>query len=275
MAPLTHPSPQPRSDAQRASRAPADKHSQSIAAPIGDQVNLALASLVRGRDPSALSHLVQLRARRIKRMYADLARAGERVRVVGDLQERHARALLDYWRSKGNAPATIKSDWSVLRTWMADLGKSDLVKPIAHYWKDAPKPPKPRAPGSPLPARHPDAALVNLLGDGKDRTHYLVERLCQTFRMRVQDAFTLNAATLGAILDGRRPLGLPRALDKAVSQLSPEGTVLLSEVKQFLALEGREALLWSNANVPQGIRRHENHLAYVRRRRSQAAKDPP
>lgn len=132
MAPLTHPSPQPRSDAQRAARAPADKRSQPIAAPIGDQVNLALASLVRGRDPCALSHLVQLRARRIKRMYADLARAGERVRVVGDLQERHARALLDYWRSKGNAPATIKSDWSVLRTWMADLGKPDLVKPIAH-----------------------------------------------------------------------------------------------------------------------------------------------
>lgn len=267
MSPLTLSVRQQRSDARRIVRARAGS-STSAAVSIADQVDRALASMEQSGDPSAQMRLLALRARRVKRLYSDLAKAGDRVRLVGDLQETHARALLAYWRAKGNAPSTIKSEWSILRSWLAVLGKPDLVKPIAQYWSDLPRASAPRAKSDQFHPRHGDAALVKSLGEGKDRTHYFVERLCHAFRMSVPEAFTLSAATLEALLNGKRPPRLLRRLER-VSQLAPEAAALAEEVKQFLDREGRATLAWSSVTIAQGIRRHENHLAYVRRRHSQ------
>lgn len=217
--------------------------------------------------------LLALRCRRVTRIYGDIARAGFPLERISELQESHARALVEYWRTAGKAVATIRSEWSIIRNFAKAIGKNQLDAPIERYWKNAPKAYAVPKPDGALPPRHQDSTVVKALQAGADRTHYFIERVCQVLRLTVQDALTLDPEMLTVAADRRTTAGAtPRKIAAAISAFPAEVGELAGELIAFLREQDRPTLLWSDHSLAQAMRKHENHLAYVRRRRSREGK---
>lgn len=212
--------------------------------------------------------LLALRWRRINRIFGDLSRAGFPLERIMDLQENHARSLVAYWRTTGKAVATIRSEWSIFRSFAKAIGKVQLDCPLERYWQDAPKAPAAKKLGGPLPARHQDPVVVKALQTGRDRTHYFIERACQVLRLTVQDALILDPALLSSVSSEHHTaaVGIPKKVATVISASPAEVQDLLGELITFLREQERPSLLWTGHSLGQAMRKHENHLAYQRRR---------
>lgn len=208
--------------------------------------------------------LIALRCKRLARMYRELAAAGAELDNINDLEEQHATLLLRRWRERRRAASTIRSDWSILRVWCEALGKPGRLKLLREYWPDAPRASTARSPAT--APRHGDAVLLDALRESSDRTHYFVERLCQALRLSVQEAL------LFPVTDPTRAgtdTASARKLRAAMSAAGPEIDEVLREAAAFLALSERPSLIWQGLDLAQAMRRHENRLAYLRRKRAE------
>lgn len=206
--------------------------------------------------------LLQLRIMRVTRMYRELAAAGHFLADVDAFREEHAGALLDAWRCAGRVPSTIRGDWSILRVWCEALGRPGELKPLRHYWPDAPKANTPPDPLHP-PSRHQDASLLNLLRSRPDRTHYCIEVLCRQLRLTQEEAMLLPLDTLQALVAGDQ---VDHRKIAAARKASPQDVQhAASQVVEYLVQVQRDRLLWPAVTLPQAVRRHGNHLAYLRR----------
>jgi hypothetical protein len=236
--------------------------------PLYQQIEQAWLSNGTSVTVAGREDLLALRCRRIKRIFGDLARAGFPLERIMDLQDNHARSLVAYWRRTGKAVATIRSEWSILRSFAKAIGKAQLDCPLERYWQDAPKAPAAKKIGGALPARHQDPVVVKALQTGRDRTHYFIERSCQLLRLTVQDALILDPALLSSVSPEHHTaaVGLPKKLAAVISAYPAEVQVLAGELITFLREQGRPSLLWTDHSLGQAMRKHENHLAYQRRR---------
>jgi len=257
----------PRTPNARAGGAKTDAEVSCPTPSLNQQIEQACVTDGAFATPAGREDLLALRCRRVTRIYGDVARAGFPLERITDLQESHARALVDYWRTAGKAVATIRSEWSILRNFAKAIGKNQLDCPIERYWKNAPKAAAVRKPGGPLPPRHQDSGVVNALQTSTDRTHYFIEKVCQVLRLTVQDALTLDPALLAGAAERRTTTGaFPRKLAAAISASPAEVKELAGELITFLREQERPTLLWTAHSLAQAMRKHENHLAYVRRR---------
>jgi hypothetical protein len=212
--------------------------------------------------------LLRLRCKRLARMYRDLAGAGEQRTDFKQIGERQAMVLLRRWRERHRSAATIRSDWSILRVWCAAIGKPGCIKTLREYWPEAPRPKTDREPTS--TPRHGDAKLLDALASDADRTHYFVERLCQALRFSVQEALLFPVCDPSrAATDSPATRKLQAAMNAAPSEVG----ALLQEAATFLGTQQRGALIWPGLDLPQAMRRHENRLAYLRRKRAAASED--
>lgn len=203
--------------------------------------------------------LFMLRCKRVERMYRFLAAENHEVTNVADLTEAHARALLARWRREHLSAATIRSQWSMLRVWAEAIGSPGMIKSLSDYWKDVPKATKAKT--APVgPGRHQDDRLIAELSKSRDRTHYWIERTCNLLRISVQEALEVSPSNLAE--NPSIAAKLKRAQDA-----DPAGCGQLIEgLQEFLVQRNRAKLLWTNATAGHALRKHENHLAYVRRK---------
>jgi len=237
--------------------------------PVSGQIRLVLEECSR-YAPWALhkgrEDLLRLRSVRITRMYRELAEAGHAPPQVRDFSEKHGEILLRSWRTAGRAASTIRGDWSILRVWCRALGRPRELKPLRHYWPDAPKantPPDPRAPA----LRRSDAQLLDVLAARADKTHFFIELVCRRMRLTLEEALALPLQAYKAIVDGQ-PTNC-RKVDVAMAVSAHQVQDVAREVLVFLAPLQRESLMWTDVALPQALRRHENHLTYLRRQMRQ------
>jgi hypothetical protein len=214
------------------------------------------------------SDLIQLRCKRLARMYRELAAAGEQIDDIKQIGEHHATVLLRRWRERQRSAATIRSDWSILRVWCEAIGKPGCVRTLREYWPDAPRATTARE--RTRPARHGDARLVKALQADPDLTHYFVERLCQALRLSVQEALLLPICHLPS---AARDSASARKLQAAMNTAPAEVHQLLHDAAAFLTSRERPVLMWTGLELPQAMRRHENRLAYLRRKLAEADED--
>lgn len=189
-------------------------------------------------------------------MYRDLSCAGVHLEHVQALAQEHASTLLAYWRAGSRAATTIRSDWSILRSWFATLGKPLVIGPLRQAWPDAP-PVHSRKAGS---ARHNNERLLSALRAQKDLTHFYVERLRQVAKLSVQEALNFTAFPDVHTLQPARKW-------KAATARDPDAvSCLVREIQNMLTAQGCATLRWEGLSLSQAMRRHENRLAYLRRK---------
>jgi hypothetical protein len=218
------------------------------------------------------------RQMRVARMYDQLARLGCALQKVDSLRERHARILLDHWRKSGARIATIRKNWSILRTWALALGKSGLIQPLEAYWPAAPKAPsaQPTPGGQADPGRrgrrHDHPQLIAALLRGNDQTHFFVERLGRDLRLTVEEALMFDADMARQCLAGRLVLRAPyRQEPKVVPLVTHEQALLVQQVHDYMSVRSRRRLMWSDLSLLRAVRKHENHMAYQRRKLAKGA----
>jgi len=216
----------------------------------------------RQPDPTPLRNdLFELRCKRVARMYKFLEAEDRPLTNAEDLTEAHAVVLLQRWRREKLSPATIRSQWSLLRVWAEAIGRPGMIKSLSVYWKEAPKASKAKdaaAPGG----RHKDSRLLGALLKSRDRTHYWIERTCQVLRISVQQALFLAPATA---LDGPDPTVVAK-VTRAMARDAEACKELLEGLTHFLSECDRPTLNWPDSSAGHALRKHENHLAYVRRK---------
>lgn len=201
------------------------------------------------------------------RIYGELADAGYRLESVLAFKERHAKVLLERWRSRGNKHTTIRSNWSVLRIWLLALGKGGMLGAIEQYWPDIPKSEERAAKGENLRGRVLDERQMAELMHATDRTHWLVERMRQEVGLTVEEALLFNPVMVTDYLAGRLVLG--RTVDGRVREVrvgGQAGVTLVQEVEAFMAERGRRRLMWPDMPLATAVKRHQNRLSYVRRK---------
>lgn len=212
--------------------------------------------------PVARSDLLELQARRISRFYTELRSLGYRLANIEALSQEHALALLQHWQSNSKAASTIQSDWSVMRMWSAKIGAAQLEL-LSKHWEA----PKARSRRGPPPAvRLADPALLAALAKERDPTHYLIERARIAFGISVADALAIEPGSILRFIDGRRSVPLPVRAAAAVAANTLAVRAVAIELAEFLRIEGRPSLLWAGWELGAGVRRHQNHLAYLRRK---------
>lgn len=73
------------------------------------------------------------RAATVTQFIGDVRRAGYQLKSVLNLDQRHVQAAVESWRSKNHAPGTIQARLSILRWFVAAIGKGGMIKPAECY----------------------------------------------------------------------------------------------------------------------------------------------
>jgi hypothetical protein len=203
---------------------------------------------------------------RILRLYDRLREAGCKLTTALSLREKHAKILLD-WLKQHHKPATIRSTWSILRTWCLAMGKQGMVKELNHYWPDAPKANKPSTSNARQRSDNPvlQQRVLQELQLAADPTHWLVERLCGALGITVGQALQLDAASTAHYTQGFVQAKRPNENTIAVIRVdSDEKRKLIEEVIALLAERRRKCLCWADLSIADGIRKHQQRITYVR-----------
>lgn len=218
----------------------------------------------RGATKDARKDLEDVR--RILRLYDHLRVAGCKLPAALSLREKHAVVLLG-WLKKHRAPATIRSTWSILRTWCLAMGKPNMVKELAHYWPDAPK--ANRSPTSDAHRRNADpglqAAVLQELSSAPDPTHWAVERLCDELGLTVSQALQLDAASTAHYTSGF--IQAKRRNENSIAVIRVDSQDKRELIELVIALftdRGRRCLCWADLSITDGVRKHQQRLNYVR-----------
>lgn len=220
------------------------------------------------RDPSREddSALVE-RYRAITRLYAELGEAGYHIKSAHGLKERHAKVLLQLWRDQGKKASTIRSRWSILRMWMLALGRAGAVGPVEQYWPAIPAPEQKGAgKGENLHDKTVSEAQMTELMRASDPTHWYVERLHQELGVTVQEALSFDSHMATKALTGRLVLSSSGDGFRTVSASAQSQVSLVQEIEAFIAMRGRQRLMWSDMPLAAALKRHQNRLAYLRRK---------
>lgn len=217
-----------------------------------------LAETQPPRETGQRADFVEQRCCRLARIYRDFAYANRSLLGIRSISQEDASALLAYWISVGRSPSTIRCDWSVLRAWCTQLGLPELIGPLRQAWKDAPPAPSRKN----IRPRSVEPWLLDSLQTQDDQTHYFIERLGQLARLTTQEALRFPARP-----DEHPPDSTTAEKLHAAMKRDPHAIAqLLLEVRNFLDAQNRRQLNWSGISLPKALRRHDNKLAYQRRK---------
>jgi hypothetical protein len=180
-----------------------------------------------------------------------------------DFREKHARLLLAYWR-ECCSPATIHLYWSRVLTLTHVLGKVGMVGHLEQYWPDAPP-----AKTAKRDARTQDATLnddqLTELMRKRDLTHWFVQRLHQELGLSFAEAMKFDRGAAADRLH-RRVIVDDRFRRREVRLQDETQVALVQQVVDFLTKTGRRELKWPVIGLDKAVRKHENRVAYLRRK---------
>ena len=209
------------------------------------------------------------RLRRVVHFYEELSTAGYRLQRADAIGQRHIKVLLQIWRDAGKSVGTIRSQWSTLRIWALALGKGGLVQSLEAYWPNAPKAALSddgkRA--AKLQDRKLDEAQMSELMRAPDPTHWLVERLRRELGLTLEESLFFDHEMATQYLKGRLLVRSSTSREyRSVPVGGHEQLLLVQQVEQVMAERGRCRLMWPDSSLQQALRRHQNRLAYLRRK---------
>lgn len=212
---------------------------------------------------------LQERFLRVARVYSDLALAGARLQRADAFKERHAKLLLHYWRTHGKTVGTIRKNWSLLSIWSRVLGKPGMLGRLEAYWPDIPDLVRQQVPAQDATAlaRGPSPGQMLELMRATDRTHWFVERLCTELGLTVEEALLFDRDTATGYLAGRLVVRATQRREvRSVALDQHSKVVLVQEVEAHIHRLGRRRLMWPDMGVPEAVKKHQNRLAYMRRK---------
>lgn len=200
--------------------------------------------------------------------YDELAAAGCTLKQVDGLRERHAKILLQRWLDLGRKPATIRRNWSILRTWCLALSKPGMVGPLEQYWPDAPKPEVGEGgKGERTQDKTLDESQITELMRADDQTHWFVERLHRELGLSVEEALLFDRDMAANYLQGRLMVVAANRRDHRTVNLDSQDKVLLvQQVQAFVTERARARLMWPDMPLVKALRKHQNRVAYLRRK---------
>lgn len=210
------------------------------------------------------------RVRYLMGMYEELARVGCKLTQADGLKERHVKILLERWREAGLSVNTIRKRWSYLKIWTLALGKPGMVGRLESYWPDIPKS-APSGETASTPFAIKDWSLTSAqmtdLMRSRDQTHWYVERLVESLGLSQEEALLFDSVMAANYLAGRLVIrSNSRREFRSVKLDSHDKTILVQEVQSFIKERGRARLMWSDMKPAEAVRKHQNRIAYMRRK---------
>ena len=212
------------------------------------------------------------RVRHLMRMYEELARVGCKLTHAEGLKERHVKILLDQWREAGLSANTIRKRWSILKIWSLALGKPGMIGRLEEYWSDIPKPQSEskRVLSNASPVSKDWSLTPSQMTDlmrSRDQTHWYVERLVEDLGLSQEEALLFDSVMATKYLAGRLVLrSTSRREFRSVKLDSHDKIILVQEVQAFIKERGRARLMWSDMKPAEAVRKHQNRIAYMRRK---------
>lgn len=206
--------------------------------------------------------------RDVVRIYTQLEEAGCKLPDVVTFREKHARMLLVYWRDKKQRKATtIEVYWSRLITWTRVLGKWGMVDSLEKYWPERPKADQGTTHGKRTQdARLGESGLTELFR-ARDRTHWFVQRFHEDLGLTFEEALRFDRVAAADVLHGRVFADPGSGSRKRIVVLETEGQrLLVQQAVDFLNKTNRRQLMWPRCSLSEAVRKHENRVAYLRRK---------
>lgn len=122
--------------------------------------------------------------------YADLWAIGYRVERVEALAPRHLIAVLEHWKTKGLARATVAMRWSHLSTWCRVIGKGGIRLALAEFWTvaDGEAPQRPRSTTLTDLPQNAYQQLLDPLSKRVDPTAYWLARCVRELHLTREEA---------------------------------------------------------------------------------------
>lgn len=231
---------------------------------IAEQVKLVLADRCRflGEFPSR--RVMQDRCERIVTSYSELKTMGFQITEVTSFGLKHARALLESWKTRGLANKTIYNRWSALRGWVIALGKHGMLGTIEEYWPDFNSETKPTTSARQLTPEQLQERS-DYLASKSDKTAYLVDRLAREVGMVREDALEMEHIAALAVAQGHGVLRCGNGASARVYTKISEHQRLFKEAADFMTERKREKLSWPGLSNHEAIAKYTFRLSYVTR----------
>jgi len=206
------------------------------------------------------------RLRRLRKIFGELAAAGVSLQSVKQLQLADAKQLVLHWVRDGRAESTIRSDWSRLRTILRDAGVEYSNVSLDAVWPAEALGAKDVRGGNPRRGKAAAVDVLSLAATDDDPTYYLVEQVRASYRTSIRQALELPFAFFREVGNGIAPSSGRRQVLEAIAGAPEASRQLAAQVASFLMDSERAQLLWTGLDIARGVRKHENHLSYLRRR---------
>jgi hypothetical protein len=111
------------------------------------------------------------------------------------------------------------------------------------------------------------SAQMTDLMRSRDQTHWYVERLVESLGLSQEEALMFDSVMATNYLAGRLVIrSTSRREFRSVKLDSYEKTILVQEVQSFIKERGRARLMWSDMKPAEAVRKHQNRIAYMRRK---------
>jgi hypothetical protein len=231
---------------------------------IAEQVKLVMADRCRflGEFPSR--RVMQDRCERIITAYTELRAMGFQISDVTTFGLKHARALLESWKTRDLAKKTIYNRWSALRGWAIILGKHGMLGSVEEYWPEFNQAAAPTA-GARVLTPVQLQIRSDFLGGKSDKTAYLVDRLAREAGMVREDALEMEFAAAQAIAQGHDVLRCGNGASVHVYKEMSKHQDLLQEAADFMGSRNRTKLGWPGLSSHDAIAKYSVRMSYVTR----------
>ena len=229
-----------------------------------DQVKLLMSERYQFLGQFPTRRVALERCKRIASLYRELDALGYKLDDVTTLGLRHARALLENWKSKGLSHKTIKNRWSTLCSWALALGKHGMLGPIEQQW--------PEFVTQAFPVRQTRvlsesqiAQRSAYLATKPDLTTYLVERFTREARMTREDALALSLVAAKVVVAGHSVMSCGNGATAHVYRDMTKHHELMQEAVAFMVSRNRQQLIWPDLDMQTAIEKYAVRMSYVNR----------
>lgn len=207
------------------------------------------------------------RCKRITAVYRELHAMGFHVTDVTTFGLKHARALLERWKSKDLSRKTIGNRWSALRNWAIALNKHGMLGSVNEYWPDFGGTTASVEPVTAsrvlLPAQIKERS--DFLLERSDKTAYLIDRLTREVDMTRVDALEIELVAAQGVVFGQDVMRCGNGASVRVYRNMAQHRDLMQEVVEFMVGRNREKLGWPGLDIEAAIAKYSLRMSYVNR----------
>lgn len=233
--------------------------------PVAEQIKLVMVDRCRFLGQFPARRVMQDRCERIITAYSELRTMGYQITDVTTFGLKHARALLDSWKSRGLAKKTIYNRWGTLRSWAIVIGKPGMLGSIDQYWPDF-NLPAAQTSGHRVLLAEQLQARSGYLKTQSDKTAYLVDRLAREVGMVREAALEIELMAAQGIALGHDILRCGNGASVRIYKNMREHRELLQEVVEFMSSRKRTKLAWPGLTSYDAVTKYRDRMFYVTRK---------